>query len=93
MSDRIKDLEEDIEEFKRLLLEAERPNVQNFLSKHISSLKTQLDNLASVSKSEEPVKQSPPPVAASSTGKQEIDKTKYIPLTKYAWDQEGPKVK
>lgn len=48
MTDRIKELEEDIVELKKLLLDAERPNVQDFLAKHISALKTELDRQSSI---------------------------------------------
>ena len=40
MADRTKDLEEDIQELQKLLLDAERPNVQDHLAKYISKLKT-----------------------------------------------------
>lgn len=56
MADRIKELEEDITELKALLLQAERTNVQDFLAKHISALKTELDQLSSVKINQEPQK-------------------------------------
>ena len=91
MTDMIKVLEEDILELKKLLLDAERPHVQDFLAKHISALKTELDQLSSLKINQEPQKQAPPaPVSAPS---KDIDKTSFQPLTKYAWDQDGPKVK
>lgn len=91
MADRIKELEGDIDEFQKLLLDAERPNVQNYLAKHISSLKTKLEELISIKIEQEP-KKTEAPVPPPSTDKI-IDKSTFIPLTKYGWDQEGAKVR
>ena len=76
-------------ELQRLLLEAERPNVQNHLAQHLSKLTTELDNFKLLAASEAPQKQVAPP----SIPVQSIDKTNFTPLTKYAWDQEGAKIK
>lgn len=46
MADRIKELEEDITELKKLLLDSERPRVQEILAKHISTFKTEIDALS-----------------------------------------------
>jgi hypothetical protein len=89
MSDRLHELEEDISELKKLLLDAERPNVQNLLTQHISKLKTDYDNLNAVKVSELPKKTEAPP-SQPKAGEKVIN---YQPLTKYAWDQEGSKVK
>ena len=45
MADRIKELEEDIAELKRLTLEAERPNIQNHLAQLLSKLKSEAEQL------------------------------------------------
>lgn len=60
MTDRIHELEQDIQELKTLLLDSERPNIQNHLSQHLSKLKTELDNLNSTKLSELPKPQAVP---------------------------------
>ncbi|MCB0369011.1 MAG: hypothetical protein KDD45_06040, partial [Bdellovibrionales bacterium] len=85
-----KELEEDIAELKRLSLDAERINVQTILAQQISKLKTKLDQLIMIKQTEAPKKQDPPP---AQTAPKTEDKLSYQSLTKYAWDQEGSKVK
>ena len=70
-----------MQELQRLLLDAERPNVQNHLAQHISKLKTELDHLQSVQQPSQPQKQAPPVVVVA----KEENKINYQPLTKYAW--------
>lgn len=90
MAERIKILEEDIAELKQLSLQAESPRIQNHLAQLLSQFKTELEQLQSTfNTSQSPKKQQPPVVNNEPLN----DTLKYISLTKYAWDQEGKKVK
>jgi cell shape-determining protein MreC len=90
MAERIKNLEEDIAELKLLTLQAESPRIQNHLAQLLSQFKTELEQLQSAfNSSPEPKKQpAPTPIVNPAS-----DLLKYTSLTKYAWDQEGSKVK
>lgn len=90
MAERIKNLEEDIAELKQLSLQAESPRIQEHLADLLSKYKTELEKLQSaINTSHSPQKQTVPVATNNSTD----DILKYISLTKYAWDQEGTKVK
>jgi hypothetical protein len=90
MAERIKILEEDIAELKQLSLQAESPRIQNHLAQLLSQFKTELEQLQSAINTSEPPKKQPVPVAPIEPV---TDTLKYTSLTKYAWDQEGSKVK
>lgn len=90
MAERIKNLEEDIAELKQLSLQAESPRIQEHLADLLSKYKTELEKLQSaINTSPSPQKQTVPVVSNNPTE----DILKYASLTKYAWDQEGSKVK
>ena len=55
MTDNIQELEADIEELQRFVLDAERPRVEKILSEIISKQKTELDNLKAHKLSEVPI--------------------------------------
>jgi hypothetical protein len=90
MSERIKNLEEDIAELKQLSLQAESPRIQNHLAQLLSQFKTEIEQLQSAINSNPSPKKQPVPVT---TTEPVNDPLKYTSLTKYAWDQEGVKVK
>lgn len=90
MTDRVQELEEDIRQLKKLLLDSERTNVQNYLAQQVSKLKTELDTLNATKVSEVPKKKE---VYHVPSEVKEIDKSSFLPMNKYGWDQEGKKVK
>lgn len=87
MADKIQELEEDIAELKQLTLQAERPRIEKHLAQLLSQLKTELEQLQSIKNTQVPVKQEVPKEPAN-TGS-----VNYSSLTKYAYAQEGNKVK
>lgn len=87
MADKIQELEDDIAELKQLTLQAERPRIEKHLAQLLSQLKTELEQLQSIKKTEAPIKQEVPKEPANTSN------INYTSLTKYAYDQEGNKVK
>ena len=55
MTDKIQELEADIEELQRFVLDSERPRVEKILTEIISKQKTELDNLKVNKEPEVPV--------------------------------------